>query len=68
MLSYFYFFNRAYDCRLMPHQLEGLKIPEQAHIQYRRFATVLIFATILSIISSMWAYLHFAYQSQISTA
>ena len=68
MLSYFYVFNRAYDCLLMPHQLEGLKIAEQAHIQYRRFAIVLIFATILGIISSMRAYLHFAYQGQINTA
>ena len=36
-LSYLYFFNRSYDCLLMPHQLEGLKIAEQAQIENRKF-------------------------------
>ena len=33
-LAYLYFFNRAYDCLLMPHHLEGLKIAETR--QYRK--------------------------------
>ena len=67
MLSYFYFFNRAYDCLLMPHQLEGLKIAERADIQYRRFGGVMVFATVLGIAASIWGYLHFAYQGEINT-
>ena len=67
MLSYFYFFNRAYDCLLMPHQLEGLKIAERAEIQYRRFGGVMVFATVLGIGASIWGYLHFAYQGEINT-
>lgn len=67
MLSYFYFFNRAFDCLLMPHQLEGFKIAERAQIQYQKFAIVLIFAITLGIIASMWAYLHFSYRGKIST-
>ena len=67
MLSYFYFFNRAYDCLLMPHQLEGLKIAERAEIRYRRFGCVMVLATVLGIVTSVWAYLHFAYQGEINT-
>ena len=67
MLSYFYFFNRAYDCLLMPHQLEGLKIAERADIRYRQFGGVMVFATVLGIVASVWAYLHFAYQGEINT-
>lgn len=67
MLSYFYFFNRAYDCLLMPHQLEGLKIAERAGIRYRQFGGVMVFAMVLGIVASVWAYLHFAYQGEINT-
>ena len=37
-LAYLYFFNRAYDCLLMPHHLEGLKIAERADIENKTFA------------------------------
>ena len=33
-MAYLYFFNRAYDCLLMPHHLEGLKIAERC--QHRK--------------------------------
>ena len=67
MLSYFYFFNRAYDCLLMPHQLEGLKIAERAELRHRQFGHVMVFATVLGIVVSIWAYLHFAYRGEINT-
>ena len=41
-LSFLYFFNRTYDCLLLPHQLEGLKIAEQARIDNRKFAFVVL--------------------------
>lgn len=62
MLSYLYFFNRAYDWLSMPHQLEGLKIAERAGIDNRKFAFAIILATIIGIPVSIWAYLHASYK------
>ena len=67
MLSYLYFFNRAYDWLSMPHQLEGLKIAERAGIDNRKFAFAIILATAIGIPASIWAYLHASYKFGVFT-
>ena len=67
-LAYLYFFNRAYDCLLMPHHLEGLKIAERANIENKTFAKAVIVAIGVSILATIWAYLHVSYQDGVYTA
>ena len=67
-LAYLYFFNRAYDCLLMPHHLEGLKIAERADIENKTFAKAVIVAIGVSIVATIWAYLHVSYQDGVYTA
>ena len=67
MLSYLYFFNRSYDCLLMPHQLEGLKIAERANIDNRKFSLALVLAILIAIPSAVWAYMHMSYQDGVYT-
>ena len=71
-LAYLYFFNRAYDCLLMPHHLEGLKIAERARIDSqnsgRKFAIAIIVAIGIGIVAAIWAYLHVSYHDGVYTA
>ena len=66
-LSYLYFFNRSYDCLLMPHQLEGLKIAEQAKIENRKFAGAILLAISISLPITIWAYMHMSYRDGVYT-
>ena len=67
MLSYLFFFNRAYDWLTMPHQLEGLKIAERAGIDNRKFAVAMILAMFIGIPVAIWAYLHASYKYGVFT-
>ncbi|MFC1712991.1 DUF6785 family protein [Candidatus Poribacteria bacterium] len=67
ILSYLFFFNRAYDWLTMPHQLEGLKIAERAGIDNKRFAVAMILATLIGIPVAIWAYLHTSYKFGVFT-
>jgi hypothetical protein len=67
ILSYLYFFNRAYDWLIMPHQLEGLKIAERAGIDNKKFAIAMILAILIGIPAAIWAYLHAAYKYGVFT-
>jgi hypothetical protein len=67
VLSYLYFFNRAYDWLTMPHQLEGLKIAERAGIDNKKFAFAMILAIFIGIPAAIWAYLHAAYKYGVFT-
>jgi len=67
ILSYLYFFNRAYDWLNMPHQLEGLKMAERAGIDNRKFAIAMILAILIGIPAAIWAYLHAAYKYGVFT-
>ena len=65
-LSFLYFFNRTYDCLLiMPHQLEGLKIAEQARIDNRKFSFSVLLAILIGLPVTIWAYMYVAYQGAI---
>ena len=59
--SYLYFLNRAHRSHVMPHQLEGFKLAEVVHIPLRRFAVLMLFASVLGALASFWAFLSFSY-------
>lgn len=59
--AYLYFLNRAHRSHAMPHQLEGFKLAEGANIPLRRFAMLMILASVLGAIGSFWAYLSMYY-------
>jgi hypothetical protein len=66
MLTYLYFTDRTVSSHPMPHQLEGFKIAERANINSKRLLAAMVIATILGIISALWALLHSAYRSGVA--
>jgi len=61
LLSIFYWFNRAYRCHPMPHQLEGLKLAHHERFQVRGMFFVLLIGGVLGAISVWWVLLHAFY-------
>ncbi len=53
-----YWFNRAYRCIPMPHQLEAMKIGWDLRLSLRRYAVALMLAAALGIPAAFWAMLH----------
>lgn len=53
-----YWFNRAYRCVPMPHQLEAMKIGWDLRLSLRRYAVALMLAAALGIPAAFWAMLH----------
>ncbi|HIE29420.1 TPA: hypothetical protein EYP66_19295 [Candidatus Poribacteria bacterium] len=62
LMSFFWFFNRAYRSHPMPCILEGFKLGERTQANELKLALVVIVATVVSIITGIFAYLHFAYR------
>jgi hypothetical protein len=62
LLSYFFWFNRAYRGHPMPNQLEAFKMAERTHVSPRAFLLPIVLASVLGVILGFWTYLHFAYQ------
>jgi hypothetical protein len=60
--SCFYFFNRAYRCHPMPHQLEGFKIAHHHSIQGKGMFIAIIFGGLLGTISTLCILLHEFYR------
>jgi len=61
ILSFFWWFNRAYRCHAMPHQLESFKLAEQVRADYRRwFWALAVFGAVAGIVA-FWAMLHLMY-------
>lgn len=61
ILSFFWWFNRAYRCHAMPHQLESFKLAEQARADYRKWFWGLAVFGFLAGIVAFWAILHLMY-------
>jgi hypothetical protein len=62
LLSYFFWFNRAYRGHPMPNQLEAFKMAERTGISPRAFVLPIVLASVMGIVCGFWTYLHFAYQ------
>ncbi len=61
VLSYFYWFNRAYRSISMPFQLEAFKIGERKSISAGGITLAIVFATVMGLFSGCWALYHFGY-------
>jgi len=61
LLSFFYWFNRAYRAHPMPHGVEGLKAASDTDVTQKGMFWALILAGVFSGIAVFWAYLHQAY-------
>jgi len=61
ILSYLYWFNRAHRSHPMPHQLEGFKLAQRAHINGRRVVIAMILAIVVGTFAGYWARLHAVY-------
>ncbi|MCC6444557.1 MAG: hypothetical protein IT210_14015 [Armatimonadetes bacterium] len=62
LLTWFYWFNRAYRSLAMPYQLEGYKLAERKGMSYRTVAVALVLASIVGTASGFWAFYHFGYR------
>ncbi len=60
-LSFFFGYNRAYRGLPMPNQLEALKITELLRGPMPTMIGALVAATILGVLASEWAFLHYGY-------
>lgn len=60
-MSLFFWFNRAYRCHPMPHQLEGFKMAERVQADYRRFFGMFLIAGAFGAFTAFWAMLHLNY-------
>jgi len=60
-LSFFFWFNRAYRCHPMPHQLEAFKLAEHTHSSFRAWFWGMGLATLLGSLAAFWAMLHLNY-------
>ena len=61
ILSYLYWFNRAYRSHPMPHQLEGLKLAQRARIDGKRVILAMVLAIVVGTAAGYWARLHACY-------
>jgi hypothetical protein len=62
LLSYFFWFNRAYRGHPMPNQLEAFKMGERTGISPRAFVLPIVVASVAGVLCGYWTYLHFAYE------
>jgi hypothetical protein len=63
--SFYQFFNRAYRGHPMPHQLEGLKLAEQARMRRGYVVWAVLLAAALAPLASFWGMAHFSFRHGI---
>jgi hypothetical protein len=61
VLTYFYWFNRAYRSLVMPNQLEAFKIGERKNIGSKGITLALVLSAVVGTLSGFWALYHFGY-------
>ena len=66
MLTYLFFTDRG-AVSLMPHQLEGFKMAERVGMNARRLAAAIMIAVAVGVVSSLWIWLHSAYQEGVAS-
>jgi len=67
ILSFFFFFNRAYRSHPMPTILEGFKMSERVDVAPSRLTVALLVAIVWATASAFGAHLHSAYRFGTST-
>ncbi len=58
----FHWFNRAYRCHPMPHQLEALKMGQVSRTSLRGIYAALFLAAFTGIVATAWTTLHVSYR------
>jgi len=66
LMATMYWFNRCYRCHPMPNQLEAFKMAEQAPIDRKKLAWVLLLGTAAAILASYWANLDVTFREGAS--
>ena len=62
LLSMLYWFNRGYRNHPMPNQLEAFKmLDNKPSVGVGKLSGILIFASVISLLSTYWAHLHILY-------
>ncbi|MGI4787642.1 MAG: DUF6785 family protein [Janthinobacterium lividum] len=62
LLSMLYWFNRGYRNHPMPNQLEAFKmLDNKPSVGIGKLSAVLIFASVISLVTTYWAHLHILY-------
>lgn len=61
-LTWFWWFNRAYDSQPIAYQLDSLKIADRGRIHQRYVALAIGLASIVAVVSGFLIYLYFAYK------
>ena len=57
VLSFFWFLTRAHYSDVMPHQLEGFRLADQARMNNRRVLAAMLIATVVGTVVAFWAIL-----------
>jgi len=63
IVSFFWYFNRAYRSHPMPNILEGLKLGERTDVGPGKIAFAVLFAAILGTICAFWMHLQAGYRN-----
>jgi len=61
VLTFFYWFNRAYRSIPIAHQLEALRLSDKGKLSTRAMVGVLTLATVVGTLAGFWVHLHLAY-------
>ena len=62
VLTYFYWFNRAYRSIPIAHHIEAFKLAERKHFSEGRIVGAILLATVVGTFAGFWAHLHLAYR------
>ncbi|MGQ9610154.1 MAG: DUF6785 family protein [bacterium] len=62
IISFFWYFNRAYRSHPMPCILEGLKLGERVNISFLKIATLIIFSAVFGTLCAFSMHLRAAYR------
>lgn len=61
VFTLYYWFNRAYRCHPMPHQLEGFKMAQLTGTSARGWLGAMMLAALAGIVATFWVTLHVSY-------
>jgi len=61
VFTLYYWFNRAYRCHPMPHQLEGFKMAQLTGFSARGWLWAMMLAAFAGIVATFWVTLHVSY-------
>jgi len=69
VMSLFFWLNHlSYRAHPMPHQLEGLKLAHQTHLNAFHLLCVLTVAILVGVLSAVWGHLHISYEIGLEQA